>query len=162
MNACMRPDTAAIDDRLDATLREVLPQVNNLVARVTNIEPTPTYEGTGVQLTSPLVFPDGIGDGAVTAKLFRYRDAVRLDICIDHNRVFAAPDGEPTDRRCFLNDYIASVTLGPGGTTVPTDFIRQVVAGIAAARDAVRRHNKKAQAPWNEIRVASRNEELVP
>lgn len=161
MNACSNPNTATTDGPLESSLSGLHPQVGDLVARVANVDPTMTYQESGIRLTSPLVFPDGIGEGAVTAELFRYRDAVRLDIRIEHNRVFAAPTGEPTDRRCFLNDYIASVTMEAGTDAVPTDFVRSVVAGVAAARDAVRRHNKQAKAPWNEIRVTAKTPEPV-
>jgi len=151
----MNPHTAAPDKDLETSMTNVTPQVADLLERITNVEPTVTDAANGVRLTSPLVFPDGIGAGAVTAELFRYRDQVRLDIRVDHDRVFASPSGEPTERRCFLNDYIASVTLAAGTEALPADFVRSVVAGIAAARDAVRRHNKQAKAPWNEVRVTA-------
>lgn len=155
MNACLNSNTAAPENQLEESMTVLVPQVCNLVERVTALEPAVTHQERGVRMTSPLSFPDGIGDGVVVAELFRYRDAVRLDIRLDHNRVFASSQGEATERRCFLNDYVASITLPAGAETLPPDFVRGVVAGVAAARDAVRRHNKAAKAPWNEVRVAA-------
>jgi len=155
MNACMNPNTAAPDDHEIAEgIGHLAPTVSDLLYRITNREPVVTHEN-GIRMESPFSFPDGIGEGSVVAELFRYRDSIRLDVRIEHNRYFAGAEGAPTDRRCFLNDYIASVRMPEGTEAIPTDFVRSVVAGIAAARDAVRRHNKLSQAPWNEIRVAA-------
>jgi hypothetical protein len=155
MNACIKHNTTApTDHEIERTMSQLVPQVHDLLHRITNTEPDTSKE-QGYRMMSPLGFPDGVGEGWVAAELFRYRDAVRLDIRIDHNRVFADPAGGPTERRCFLNDYIASVTLAVGADTIPAEFVRTVVAGITAARDAVRRHNKQSAAPWAEIRVAA-------
>jgi len=104
----------------------------------------------------PLRFPDGIGLGRVVAQLFRYRDKVRLDIEIVHNRTFARPDGAPSDRRCFMNDFIASVAIAAKTEDLETDFRRGVVSGVHAAREAVQRHNRQQIAPWNQVKVAAR------
>ena len=156
MNACENNNTATFETELERTMRSLVPEVSNLLQRITNAEPTITYTEDSVRMASPLSFPDGIGEGALTANLFHYRDGLRLDIRVDHNRVFAGPHGGPSDRRCFLNDYIASRAIEGGTESLPTDFVRMVVAGVAVARDAVHRHNKKAKAPWNEVRVAER------
>jgi hypothetical protein len=60
-----------------------------------------------------------------------------------------------------LNDYVASITIRDLCESLPPDFVRGVVAGIAAARDAVRRHNRRCQAPWNEVRVAALEEVMT-
>ena len=147
---------------LDARLGRFVPAVVSLLQRITSDEPAVTYDvGTDVKFTSELSFPDGIGEGEIAAELFVYRDAVRLDLHVEHNRVFATAHGRPSDRRCYLNDYVASVMLDAESDTLPNDFVRGVVAGITAARDAVRRHNRRAKLPWTEIRVAAREAELV-
>lgn len=162
MNACMKHTTAAPSDHeIERTMTQLVPHVHDLLHRITNTEPV-TAKEQGYRMTSPLRFPDGIGEGWAVAKLFRYRHEVRLDIEIDHNRMFADPSGAPTDRRCFLNDYIASVTLPAGTENIPAEFVRSVVAGVTAARDAVRRHNKQSAAPWAEIRVAANFLESEP
>jgi len=155
MNACMKHNTTApTDHEIEDTMNGLVPHVHDLLHRITNTEPAKSRE-QGYRIVSPLRFPDGVGEGWVVAELFRYRHEVRLDIRVDHNRMFADPVGAPTDRRCFLNDYIASVTVGVGADMIPGDFVRTVVAGVTAARDAVRRHNKQSRTPWAEIRVAA-------
>ncbi len=162
MTGCKDSSTALPDSELDARMGELVPAVVSLLQRITSIEPAVTYDPeTGTKFTSQLSFPDGIGEGEIVAKLFLYRDAVRLDLHIEHNRTFATPDGKSSDRRCYLNDYVASVTLDADEDTLPAEFIRGVVAGVAAARDALRRHNRRASVPWHEIRVAAREAELV-
>ncbi len=162
MTGCNDSNAAAPVSELDARLGSLVPAVVSLLQRVTSDEPAVTYgEGTHVRFTSELSFPDGIGEGEIAAELFVYRDAVRLDLHVEHNRVFAKAHGEPSDRRCYLNDYVASVALDAESDTLPNDFVRGVVAGITAARDAVRRHNRRAKLPWHEIRVAVRETDLV-
>ncbi|MDH4350648.1 MAG: hypothetical protein OEW56_05835, partial [Gemmatimonadota bacterium] len=109
----------------------------------------------GHALTVPVAFPDGIGEGRVTARVFRYRTGVRVDVVLDHNRVIALGDGEPTARPCFLNDFVASVTLGPDDTQLPEKYVAQVETGIRAALSAVDDHNRRYPKPWNRIRVAA-------
>jgi hypothetical protein len=156
MTGCTNSNTTLPDGTLEERLNALVPALVSLLTRITNVEPNVSHhEEHRLQLTSPMDFPDGIGEGTVVANLFRYRHQIRLDIRIDHNRVFALADGAPSDRRCFLNDYVASTTLDACAKALSTDFVRSVVAGITAARDAVRRHNKRCQAPWNEVRVAA-------
>ncbi len=141
-----------IDDRLES----FIPAVVSLLQRITSVKPTVTHAvGTDVKFSSELSFPDGIGEGEIAAELFVYRDAVRLDLHLEHNRVFATANSRPSGRRCYLNDFVASVTLDAEQDTLPNDFVRGVVAGVTAARDAVRRHNRQAKLPWNEIRVVA-------
>lgn len=156
MTGCMNSNAALPDRELDARVGRLASAVEELLQRITKIEPTVSnLDGSGVRLTSPLTFPDGIGKGDVIAELFPYRDELRLDIHVDHNRFFALADGNPSERPCFLNDYVASITIQDLSESLPPDFLRSVVAGVAAARDAVRRHNRRCQAPWNEVRVAA-------
>ncbi len=162
MTGCNDSNAAAPVSELDARLGSLVPAVVSLLQRVTSVEPAVTHDvGTDVRFTSELSFPDGIGEGEIVAKLFVYRDTVRLDLHIEHNRVFATAHGRPSERRCYLNDYVASVTLDAESDTLPNDFVRGVVAGITAASDAVRRHNRRAKLPWHEIRVAALETEPV-
>src|SRR5215510_3788121 len=159
MNALTNPKAALIASELEGDIGVLVPALDNLLSRVAGAESqVAEFERTSLRLVAPLPFPDGIGRGEVVATLFHYRDEVRLDIEIEHNRMFARPDGTPSDRSCYLNDFVASVTLKSGAQELPEEFVRHVVAGVAAARDAVRRHNRRSAAPWNEVQVAARVE----
>ena len=154
MTGCQDSNATLPVVEIDARLESLIPAVVSLLQRITSVKPTVTYAvGTDVKFSSELSFPDGIGEGEIAAELFVYRDAVRLDLHLEHNRVFATANGRPSERRCYLNDFVASVTLDAEQDTLPNDFVRGVVAGVTAARDAVRRHNRRAKLPWNEIRV---------
>jgi len=100
------------------------------------------------------VFPDGIGRGEVVARVFRYRDTVRVDIELEHNRMLAKPDGSASERRCYLNDYIATVTPEIGATELPGDWAMSVLRGVKNAVEAVQRHNKAQASPWGQVGVA--------
>jgi len=159
MNALTNPRAAQIAAELESDIGVLVPALEALVSRLSGVEATVAeFDRTSIRLTSLLPFPDGIGHGEVEAHLHRYRDEVRVDIEIVHDRVFARPDGSPSERTCYLNDFVASMTLTPGVVELPAEFIRHVVAGVAAARDGVRRHNRRQQAPWNEVNVAARAE----
>jgi hypothetical protein len=141
---------------LDEDVGVLVPGVEDLLRRICHEEPTSqVVSDRAVDLQTRITYPDGIGRGLVNAQLFAYRDGVRLDVIVDHNRMFATAGGTATDRRCFLNDFVASVTLSRGTEEVPRDFVREVVSGIAAARDAVARRNRHARGAWDEIRVAT-------
>lgn len=156
MTGCMNSNTTLPDGTLQEVMNQLVPAIADLLKRITHVEATITQvDDQGLHVASAITFPDNVGEGALVAEIFRYRDAVRLDISIDHNRFFALSDGTPSDRRCFLNDYVASRTLPAGSQELPGEFVRSVVAGVTAARDAVLRHNKRCQAPWNEVRVAA-------
>lgn len=156
MTGCQDSNATLPVVEIDARLESFIPAVVSLLQRITSVKPTVTYAvGTDVKFSSELSFPDGIGEGEIAAELFVYRDAVRLDLHLEHNRVFATANSRPSGRRCYLNDFVASVTLDAEEDTLPNDFVRGVVAGVTAARDAVRRHNRRAKLPWNEIRVAT-------
>ncbi len=94
MNACINPNTASTDD-IDSTIATLSEEVADLLFRITGVEATRSEESGAARLVSPLTFPDNIGDGTIVGALFRYRDGVRLDLRIDHNRVFAGQDGRP-------------------------------------------------------------------
>ena len=155
MTGCQDSNATLPVVEIDARLESFIPAVVSLLQRITSVKPTVTYEGTDVKFSSELSFPDGIGKGEIAVELFVYRNTVRLDLHLEHNRVFATGNGSPSGRRCYLNDFVASVTLDAEQDTLPNDFVRGVVAGVTAARDAVRRHNRRAKLPWNEIRVAA-------
>ncbi len=162
MTGCNDSNTALPVSDIDARLGNLVPEVVSLLRRITSAEPAVTYgAATDVKFTSELSFPDGIGEGEIAAELFLYRDAVRLDLHIEHNRIFATAADSASAHRCYLNDYVASVTLDADEDSLPSDFVRGVVAGVTAARDAVRRHNRRTNLPWHEIRVAVREPELV-
>lgn len=157
MTGCTESGLAVLQRELDETIEKLLPAVESLMQTLASNEVVACEsEDDGFAFTTPLRFPDGIGTGAVVAKLFRYRERVRLDIEIAHNRVFARPDGTTSDRRCFMNDFVASMSFEIGTDTVSNDFHRYVVSGIHAAREAVQRHNRQQTAPWNRVSVASK------
>jgi hypothetical protein len=159
MNALTNPKAAQIASELESDIGVLVPALDDLLSRVTGGESVVgEFDRTSIRLVAPLPFPDGIGHGEVVASLFHYRDTVRLDIEVKHNRMFARPDGSASERSCYLNDFVASATIAPGALELPEEFIRHVVAGIAAARDAVRRHNRRSAAPWNEVQVSAKVE----
>ncbi len=159
MNALTNPKAAQIASELDSDIGVLVPGLDGLLSRVTGDESTVAeFDRSSIRFVAPLPFPDGIGKGEVVATLFHYRDEVRLDVEVEHNRMFARTDGTPSERACYLNDFVASVTIAPGAQELPEEFVRHVVAGIAAARDAVRRHNRRNAAPWSEVHVSAKED----
>lgn len=157
MTGCTESGLAVLQRELDETIEKLRPAVESLMETLSSNEAVEfETKDDGFAFTTPLRFPDGIGTGTVVAKLFRYRERVRLDIEIAHNRVFARPDGTMSDRRCFMNDFVASTSFDIGTDSISSDFHRYVVSGIHAAREAVQRHNRLQTAPWNRVTVASR------
>lgn len=141
---------------IEDAVGRLVPEVEDLLRRVSGYEPHTAWSSDAeLRLASPVRFPDGVGSGNVVVDIFKYRDGIRLDVRVLHNRVFAQADGTPTKSRCFLNDYVGSVSLEADVESLPQDFIRQTVAGVSAAREAVRRHNRRGQGPWEEIHVAA-------
>ncbi|HEX9727401.1 MAG TPA: hypothetical protein VGA37_02710 [Gemmatimonadales bacterium] len=134
----------------------LLEAVAALVARVTGHEPamSPRVSDRLARLVSPLDFPDGVGSGSIITQLHAIDDRVELTLRLEHDRVFATPQRTASANRCFLNDYVASVTLPAGSESLPEKFVREVVAGVSAACHAVERHNGKHAAPWFKIVVA--------
>lgn len=154
---------SALQSELDRLIESLTPAVEALLRQVAPDEQVVTsLEGGETIVEVPLRFPDGIGSGRVVANLFRYHDTVRLDLHIDHNRQFARPNGQASDRRCFMNDYKASLTLRPGATELPDEFEAQVLSGVRGAADAVQRYNRQHQEAWNEIRVVEGPTFLLP
>lgn len=153
---------ATADDRIlktraaEETVEQLLPAVEDLLQRmVPDATFRPVEESAGFRIAVPLSFPDGVGHGTVVARLFRYRESVRLDVELQHNRVFADRAGAPTDRRCFLNDYIASLRVEIGAEELPAEFVRGAVRGVLTAQEAVADFNRKNPQPWRQVRVAS-------
>lgn len=141
---------------LAETVDRVLPLVEELLQRFSPEEIVTTEpEEFGYRVSVPFAFADGIGVAHVVASLFRYRDAVRLDLELEHNRRLARPDGAASDRRCFLNDYVATITLPAGSQELPIEFRRKVFRGVQAARVAVQEYNRKHPEPWNQLRVVA-------
>ncbi len=156
MTGCTDSSLPVICRELDETIENIVPVVEDLLQRLSDVAPvTRETEGSGARLAVPLRFPDGIGQGQVVASLFRWREAARLDIEIVHNRTFTRPDGRASDRRCFMNDFAASIKLPVGTNELPQEFVRHVISGVLAARDAVQRNNRRSQAPWNQVRVTA-------
>src|ERR1041384_3630757 len=132
MNALTNPKAAQIASELESDIGILVPGLENLLSRVAGAEPlVAEFERTSIRLVAPLTFPDSIGHGEVVATLFHYRDQVRLDVEIEHNRMFARPDGTPSDRACYLNDFVASVTLAQGAQALPDEVGRPAVARTA-------------------------------
>ncbi len=156
MSGYINTSVSELSEGLDQTIGRLLPAVEDLLERISYSDLV-AIEGDEVEVRMivPLQFPDGIGRGDVVAQLFRWCGRVRLDITVDHNRLFARPDGTSLGQRCFLNDYRASVTLDAGSDELPVAFRRNVISGALAARDAVQRHNRLHRSPWSEIRVTA-------
>lgn len=154
MTECIETSHSLLYRELDETIEQLAPAVEALLQRISPdgfvaSEPDELEHRVSVRLP----FPDGIGRGEVVARLFRYRDNVRVDLEIDHNRVFAGRNGYPSEQRCFLNDFVASVTLPAGTDLLPADFERSVVSGVHASREAVQKHNRNHKQPWNQLKV---------
>ncbi len=159
MNGCVESGPFLVQQQLEGTLEALAQAVAALLQRLAPSETVASEtDESGYRFSVPLRFSDGIGRGAVTARLFRYREAIRLDVEVIHNRVFAKADGSPSDRRCYMNDFVASIRLNVEDEQLPTDFERSVLRGAAATRTAVQRHNRDQNAPWNQVRVAARED----
>ena len=152
MTGCTDSSVGLIYRELDETIASLTTQVEAMLQPIApDHAVSRESEEDGCRFAIPLHFPDRIGNGGVVARLFRYRDRIRLDVEIVHDRMLARPDGTPSDRRCYLNDFVASVALGAGTGELPADFRRSVLRGIKLARNAVQRHNREEAAPWNQI-----------
>ena len=157
MTGCTESRTPVLSRELEETIESLVPAVEDLLQRITGAASASSGgEGTDLEISAPLRFPDGIGHGRVVASLFRWRDTVRLDIEIVHNRTFVTPRGTASDRRCFLNDFQASTTIAIAAECIPENFEREVISGISAARDAVQRYNRRNNVPWSQVAVAAK------
>jgi hypothetical protein len=155
MTGCVTGSSVNLMRRLDATVEALVTPVGEFLLRLGRGRVATVREDAVQSLSISLLFPDGIGEGRLTARIFRYRTGVRVDLAIAHNRVIALGDGRPTERPCFLNDYVASITLGPDDVALPDKFVSRVEAGVAAALTAVEDHNRRHPQPWSRIRVAT-------
>jgi hypothetical protein len=155
MTGCVTGSSDDLMRRLDAAVASLVPVTANLLASLGRGEVVTGREDGWHALSVPVVFPDGIGEGRVTARVFRYRTGIRVDIALEHNRVIALGDGQPTGRPCFLNDFVASVTLGPDDHQLPEKYVAQVEAGVRSALTAVEEHNRRYPKPWSRILVAA-------
>lgn len=154
MTRCATDNPSALGRRLDETLDALAPAVADLLRQLgQGRDPSVARDGLARVLSAPIRFPDGIGRGAVVARVFRYRTAVRVDVEIVHDRMLASSDGTPTSRRCFLNDFVASVMLLPDTTALPEAFVQHVLTGVRAAVSAVDSHNRHHKEPWSQINV---------
>lgn len=155
-NGCVESGSYLSAQRLDETIEALVPAVTALLQRSTGADNVSCEsEAAGYRFTTPIYFPDAIGRGSVLARLFPYRDQVRVDVEVLHNRMFAKADGSPSDRRCYVNDFVATVKVPPESEQLPPDFERCVLRGVHAAREGVQRHNREQTAPWNQVRVAA-------
>ncbi len=156
MTGCLESGTSLLRQELDRTIETIGPLVEALLQRLSPSEGVTSELGDGgLRAEVPLAFPDGGGGGSVVAQLFRYHDTVRLDVQIEHNRRFVKPDATPSDRRCYLNDFQASITLPRGATELPEAFQRAVVSGVLAAREGISRHNRLHPEPWHQVRIGA-------
>jgi hypothetical protein len=156
MTGCIESGSSLAYRQLDATFEALVPALGKVLERaVVGEDVHSESDGNGYRFVAPLRFPDGIGRGSVVAQVFRYRERVRIDIEIVHNRMLARNDGSASERRCYLNDYVASTVLEPDAVELPADFAREIVRGIRLARDGVQRYNREQAAPWSRITVAA-------
>lgn len=154
------PTATATAPRVEA-IERLLPAITDLVRRVTTSVPRTMRVTPGhARVAAELHFPDAIGRGAVVVAAFRYRGATRVDLTIEHNRVFAGRGGQPSENRCYLNDYVASVTLASDDADLPAEFVRKVVAGVAAARTAVERRRRNGG--WFQPEITTARPVFVP
>lgn len=132
MTGCMESGVALARRELEETVDRLLPVVEEMLQRFSPEDIVTTQpEEFGYEVSVPFRFSDGVGEARVVASLFRYRDHVRMDLEMRHNRRLARPDGGASDRRCFLNDYVASVTVPAGSTELPAEFRRRIKIGRA-------------------------------
>jgi hypothetical protein len=156
MTGCVTGRSADLLRQIDATVEGLIPHVAALLAAVSPERDVSTTREEGYYvLSAPVRFPDGVGQGTMVARVFRYRTSARVDIALVHNRVIAFADGRATNRACFLNDFKAAVTLAPDAIDLPENFVRQVTSGVRAALGAVEDHNHRHPQPWSRIRVAA-------
>ena len=156
MTACVESGLSALERDIEATIDQLGGVVEELLRQMSpgGLVSAET-EGSEWRCEVPVRFPDGVGAGRVVAELFRYHDRVRLDVRMDHNRRLATPGGAASDRRCFFNDFEASVAFAPGTTELSAEFRRNVLRGVKAAIEGVQRHNRQFAQPWHQVRVAA-------
>lgn len=155
MTGCVARNPADLLRQLDAAVDRLVPRLVELLGQVAPDATVSATRSQGVHsIEAPLRFPDGIGRGVLTARVFRYRTQVRVDVALAHNRMIARADGQPSQQVCFLNDFSASCTLGPDADELPERFVTEVVTGAQRALAAVDDHNRRFPQPWSRIRVS--------
>jgi hypothetical protein len=112
MTGCTDSSVGLLYRELEETVESLASQVEAMLQPVApdDVVRSESEDG-GYRFIVPVSFPDGVGRGQLVARLFRYRDSVRVDVELVHNRVLAKPGGAPSDRRCYLNDFVASISL---------------------------------------------------
>jgi hypothetical protein len=156
MTGCLATTQQDVLRQVDHTVTRLLPEVAGLLEGLTSQGELRTHRENGDHILSiPLGFPDGIGHGALVARVFRYRDVARVDLEIVHDRMLADGAGTATTRPCFLNDFVASISLSPGTERLPDDFRAQVRSGVRSAVAAVEEHNRRHPQPWSQVRVVA-------
>jgi hypothetical protein len=156
MTGCLTDTRQNLLRRVDDTVTRLVPEIAALLEGLSAEGELRTHrENGGHVLSIPLRFPDGIGHGALVAHVFRYRDVARVDLEIAHDRVLADANGAATLRPCFLNDFVASVSLAAGTEHLPDGFGARVTAGVREAVSAVETHNRRHPQPWGRVRVAA-------
>jgi hypothetical protein len=155
MTRCETDNRPGLIRRLDEAVDRLVPSVTDVLRQLGPGEPSCRLDGGIRVVSTPVRFPDGIGHGAVVARVFRYRTAVRVDVEIQHDRMLATATGNAAERRCFLNDFVASVMLPADVAALPEEFARGVLAGVRAAVSAVESHNRHHKEPWSQIRVVA-------
>jgi len=156
MTGCVESGLSELDRGIEGTIEQLGRAVEGLLRQLSpGGHASAEFDEGEWRAETPLRFPDGVGEGRVVAELFRYHDSVRLDLHVDHNRCLAAPGGAPPARRCFFNDFAASITLAPGTAELPEAFRRKVARGVVAAQEGVQRHNRQFAQPWHQVKVVA-------
>lgn len=117
------------------------------------VRSAPVQPGEAFRLEIPgLPFPDSIGTGTVVIVGLHFRGArrPRLDITLDHNRVFAHRQRDTVHDRLFLNDYKFARSFAhdaPLSAHVLRDALRQGVEGARQGLERTRDRVRKVS-PW--------------
>jgi hypothetical protein len=154
MTGCISATGQDVLRQVDDTVTRLVPETATLLERLSTDGELRTFRENGEHVLSiPLRFPDGVGHGALVARVFRYRDIARVDVEIVHDRMLADATGVPTSRSCFLNDFVASLSLPAGADRLPDEFRARVTSGVRNAVAAVETHNRRHPQPWSRVRV---------
>ena len=155
MTGCLTDTRQDLLRRVDDTVTRLVPEVAALLEGLSSSGELRSHQDNGGHVLSiPLRFPDGIGQGALVARVFRYRDVARVDVEVVHNRMLADAVGVAT-RPCFLNDFVDSVSLPPGADRLPDGFRARVASGVRDAVSGVDSHNRRHPQPWGRVRVVA-------
>jgi hypothetical protein len=155
MTGCLTDTRLDLLRRVDETVARLVPEVAALLEGLSSAGELRSHQEKGGHVLSiPLRFPDGIGQGALVARVFRYRDVARVDVEVVHNRMLADAAGAAT-RPCFLNDFVDSVSLSPGAEHLPDAFRTRVSTGVREAVAGVDAHNRRHPQPWGRVRVVA-------